>query len=278
MDNFEPRCCFDASTYTGTPDAAPTGEILPVPELIAELDSLYHSGREAQAGAFLERWRERAAQMRDWRGELSFLSELMGHYRRSGEREKALEAVKAGLGIIREHRLGETVSGATVMLNAATTMKCFGLAEDSLPYFRHVCRVYAARLDPSDYRFGGLYNNMALSCADAGEYKEAERYFRLAMGVIARCKNPENELAVTLCNLAELYDRQDPEDERIGECMEKAWEHLNAPGLPRDGYHAFTISKCAPSFDYFGYFVWAKVLKERAEKIYAGNGRGQGLL
>ena len=80
----------------------------------------------------------------------------------------------------------------------------------------------------------------------------------------------ENEIAVTLCNMAELYDRQDHEDMRIGQCMERAWEVLNTPGLPRDGYHAFNIAKCAPSFDYFGYFLWAKELKERAEKIYGG--------
>ena len=111
---------------------------------------------------------------------------------------------------------------------------------------------------------------MALSYEDLGDYAEAERCFRLALGVIPHSRNPENELAVTWCNLAELYDRQDPEDPRIGECMEKAWEHLNDPTLPHNGYHAFTASKCIPSFDYFGYFLYSKELKERVERIYAG--------
>lgn len=271
MDYFEPTCPFDTSAYTGTPDAAPTGERVDVPSVVKELDALYDSGRESEAGSFLEAWREKSAALGDWRGELSILSELMGHYRRSGEREKGLQAVDGGLAIIKSHGMGSTVSGATVMLNAATTMKCFGEAKASVPVFEHVCRVYAAKLSPEDYRFGGLYNNMALSYADIGEYDKAERHFRLAMEVIKRCEDPDNELAVTLCNMAEMYDRQDHEDARIGECMEKAWAHLNAPGLPRDGYHAFTISKCAPSFDYFGYFLYARELKERAARIYAGN-------
>lgn len=270
MDIFEPACCFDASAYTGTPDAAPTGETIDVPRIVQALDALYDTGREAQAGEFLESWRARAAEIGDWRGELSMLSELMGHYRRSGERDKGLKAIDDGLALIRAHHMGSTVSGATVMLNAATTMKCFGRAAESVPVFEHVCRVYAAHLSPEDYRFGGLYNNMALSYADVGDYDKAERHFKLAMAVIRRCENPDNELAVTLCNMAEMYDRIDHEDERIEQCMEAAWEHLNAPGLPRDGYHAFTISKCAPSFDYFGYFLYAKQLKERAAKIYAG--------
>ena len=166
--------------------------------------------------------------------------------------------------------MGGTVSGATVMLNAATTMKCFGRAAESLPIFRHISRVYADNLAPEDYRFAGLYNNMALSYADVGDYAGAERHFKLAMQAIARCPHPENELAVTLCNLAELYDKQDPEDPRCAECMERAWEYLNAEGLPRDGYHAFMASKCIASFDYFGFFLYAEELRARVKEIYEG--------
>lgn len=267
---MEPVCCFDAREYTGVPDTRPCPRALDVPQVIKELDALYENGRDSQAERFLEAQREKASLAGDWRGELSMLSELMGQYCRSKNKEKGLKSVEDGLRLIREHNLGQTLSGATVMLNAATTMKCFGQTEVSIPVFSHVCRVYAQNLDPMDYRFAGLYNNMALSCADAGRYEEAERYYQLAMKIMSKLPAGENEIAVTLCNLAELYDRQDHEDMRIGQCMERAWEVLNTPGLPRDGYHAFNIAKCAPSFDYFGYFLWAKELKERAEKIYAG--------
>ena len=267
---MEPVCCFDAREYTGVPDTRPCPRALDVPQVIKELDALYENGRDSQAERFLEAQREKASLAGDWRGEPSMLSELMGQYCRSKNKEKGLKSVEDGLRLIREHNLGQTLSGATVMLNAATTMKCFGQTEASIPVFSHVCRVYAQNLDPMDYRFAGLYNNMALSCADAGRYEEAERYYQLAMKIMSKLPAGENEIAVTLCNLAELYDRQDHEDIRIGQCMERAWEVLNTPGLPRDGYHAFNIAKCAPSFDYFGYFLWAKELKERAEKIYGG--------
>ena len=51
-------------------------------------------------------------------------------------------------------------------------------------------------------------------------------------------------------------------------CSFRAWENLNAEGLPRDGYHAFTVSKCIPSFDYFGFFLYAAQLRERVKEIY----------
>lgn len=271
MDHIENCCIFDSSQYTGSPDSAPCEKSIDVPGIIRALDELYARGREDEAQCFLEEKLSEARSTGDWRGELSMLSELLGQYRRSMNEGKALQSINDALALIRAHHMGETISGATVMLNAATTLKCFGHAQQSIPIFCHVSRVYSNSLDPSDYRFPGLYNNMALSYADTGDIAAAERFFKLALKLIAPIPNSGNDMAVTYCNMAEMYAKLDLEDEKIYQCMEKAWDCLNMPQLPRDGYHAFTISKCAPSFDYFGYFLYAKELKERAEMIYAGN-------
>lgn len=270
MDHNELCCIFDTTQYTGTPDAEPCPQAVDVPGLIGRFDALCNQGREEDARDLLEQALETAKQGGDWRAELSVTNELLGQYRRTQEADKGLAAVNHALDIIRAHGLGRTVSGATILLNAATTLKAFGHAAESIPIFTHVSRVYADNLDPSDYRFAGLYNNMALSYDDTGDMESAERFFMLALKTIGKTNHPENDSAVTWCNLAEMYGRRDMEDERIGECLEKAWECVNAPDLPQDGYHAFTISKCAPTFDYHGYFLYAKQLRERAEKIYAG--------
>lgn len=270
MDHIENCCIFDTSQYTGRPDSRPCEQNIDVPGIIARLDAFYAEGREGEAQRFLEAMLDEARKIGDWRGELSMLSELLGQYRRSMNEAKGLRCVEDAIALVREHSMSQTVSGATVMLNAATTMKCFGRAKDSLPIFSHVARVYASKLDPGDWRFAGLYNNMALSHADVGELEAAERCFRLSLNIMSACPNPGNDMAVTYCNMAEMFAKSDLEDERIYECMEKAWDCLSEPELPHDGYHAFTISKCAPTFDYFGYFLYSKELKERAEKIYAG--------
>ncbi len=270
-DYMENACCFDSSLWTKKPDASPTAQKLSVPDIISGLDALYEQGRENEAQLYLEDWRQRAVHCGDWRAELSIVSELLGQYRRSGDAAKGIAAVEAALKLIDEHGMADTVSGATVMLNAATTLKCFSQAKRSLGLFEHVSRVYSTKLDPMDYRFGGLYNNMALSLADMGDYDRAELYFKRAMTVIESCPKPENELAVTLCNMAEMYGRRDMEDERIEQCLDKAWALLNSPKVARDGYHAFTISKCASCFDYFGFFLYAMELKKRAENIYESN-------
>ncbi len=270
MDHNEFCCVFDTSQYTGTPDASPCEAALDVPLLIGEADGLCNQGREAEARDLLENALSKTRGRGDWRSELTVLSELLGQYRRTGEKDKGLRTVSEALELTRVHHMGRTVSGATVLLNAATTLKAFGHAEDSIPIFTHVARVYADNLDPGDYRFAGLYNNMALSYDDAGDLESAERFFNLALRTIAKTEHPENDSAVTWCNMAEMYAKRDMEDPRIDACLEKAWACLDAPDLPHDGYHAFTISKCAPTFDYFGYFLYAKTLRERTEQIYAG--------
>ena len=270
-DYMEPCCCFDATQYTGTPDTSHIENPLDIPEIIKGLDERNQSGREAEAAVYLENWLAEACKREDWRAELSIRNELLGQYRRSGEGERGIRTVNEVLTLLKVHSLGSTVSGATILLNAATTLKCFGRAAESVPIFLHVARVYADHLDPLDYRFAGLYNNMALSFEDMGDFPSAEKHFNLASGILEKCPDTENDRAVTFCNLAELYDAQDPEDPRINICMEKAWDMLNTPSLRKDGYHAFTASKCAPTFDRLGYFLYASELQKRADAIYQSN-------
>ena len=52
------------------------------------------------------------------------------------------------------------------------------------------------------------------------------------------------------------------------ELLDEAEALLNTPSVPRDGYYAFVCEKCAPSFEYYGYFLTAEDLKERSKKIY----------
>ena len=262
-----PRCCFDTSEYTGLPDTTPVLNPMDVPAALSEYDILNFSGRIDEAEVCLDALLNEAMCRGDWRAQLSFLSEMAGLCRNTGKRDKALSAIDEALELLKSHGLGRTVSGATVILNCATTMKHFGMAEDSIPLFKHVSRVFSDMLDPSDYRFAGLFNNMGLSYCDMGDYASAERCFRLAIGVLEKCGNADNDIAVSYCNLANLYDSVSHEDERINECAEKAWEHLNVPSLPFDSYHAYTISKCLSCFDRFGFFLYAAELRRRMEAI-----------
>ena len=263
----ELKCPFDNSTYTGIPDAGKTSLALNVPELIKQFDELYAKNDYSSAEMLISAALEQAVTAGDWRSQLSLVSEQLGLFRKTGEEEKANNAVNEAQRLIEEHSMGRTVSGATVLLNAATTMKCFGNAAGSLPLFEHVLTVYSENIDPYDYRFAGLYNNMALSYEDTGRFEKAETYFKMALGVLETLEDTDNDIAVTWCNLAELYYSQDCEDERVSECMENAGEKLLAPELKHDAYFAFTADKCLPLFDSFGFFYYASSLRKILEDL-----------
>lgn len=123
---------------------------------------------------------------------------------------------------------------------------------------------------------------MALSYADLGEYAQAGTYYEKAIGIMKKLPQGSMELAVTYVNLACMYDawghRSDLEGEqaappdwdgRIWDCLDKAMEYLDDPDAERDGYYAFTCSKCAGTFGYFGQFRRKKELESRAEEIYS---------
>ena len=58
-------------------------------------------------------------------------------------------------------------------------------------------------------------------------------------------------------------------EDKIGECLETAFNLLQSKNLPRNGYYAFVLDKCAPSFRYFGYNYIYNSMKKEVEEIYA---------
>ena len=90
MSFNEAACCFDASMYTGVPDAVPCAQSLDTKSIIAGLDKLLFSGDDAAAGEYLGRWCQRAQEAGDWRTELTLQSELMGFHRRTSDKKSPL--------------------------------------------------------------------------------------------------------------------------------------------------------------------------------------------
>ena len=56
---------------------------------------------------------------------------------------------------------------------------------------------------------GGLYNNMALTCASLGRYDEAAALYDRAMAQMAQAEHGALEQAITCLNRAELVERRD---------------------------------------------------------------------
>ncbi len=257
FDYKEPRCPLS--------DPNDTQERIPVRRVIERVDACFAQNDLDGAGGLLRHWLEEAEALGDRSGELSMLSELTGYYRKTLDRGRALDVIERALALVDALGQGTTVSGATVMLNCATTLKTFGQAERALSLYERVEAVYRSTLDPNDARFAALYNNRALSLSDVGRLDEAEASYLRALEAL---KHLGLDAAITYVNLAELYDAQG-KAELVEECLFFALDLLLSENIPQDGYCAFVLEKCAPAFRGFGYTEVADELSRISEEIYA---------
>ncbi len=268
FDYAEPACplCDGKDFYYPDKDA-PLGQI-PVDRVMEKVDSCFNKNDYKQAGRLLTYWRDEAIALRDKRGELAVENELVGYYRKQGERDNALKSVKRALELCEELGQGELASGGTILLNCATAYKAFGMSGEAMPLYERAEQLYKRLLSPNDARYGGLYNNMALALADLGEFERAENAYNNAIAVMQAVPRGEAECAITYINLAHMYESCG-KTELIKPCMDRAYKLLGSDNLPHDGYYAFVLEKCAPSFGYFGDGEICERLKREAEEIYA---------
>ncbi len=268
FDYAEPACLLcDGEDFYYPKKDSPSGRI-PVGRIIDKIDGLFNKNDYAEAGRLLVYWRGEAIELKDKSGELAMESELIGYYRKQGDRENGLASVRRALALTDELEQGEMASGATVFINCATAYKAFGMSNDALPLYERAEQVYKKTLKENDDRFGGLYNNMALALADLKRFDEAERAYLSALSVMEKAERGEAEQAITYINLAHMYETMGRTG-RIAECMDKAYQLLCSKALPHDGYYAFVLEKCAPSFGYFGNAKAYEQFKREAEEIYA---------
>lgn len=264
-DYEEPACllAMDAERAAVQP--------IPLARVMARLDE--HLSRDDYSGAerHIAYWLGEAQHGGDKRGVYTLYNEQMGLYRKTGRKEPAFAAMDKALALMDELDFAQSAAGGTALVNAATVCTAFGETERALDLFARAQQVYERELDRADSRLGGLYNNMALAYAALARYNEAFAFYTKALAVMEQVENGESEQAITHLNLANaVEDAIGMEDgiERIEDHVNRAMALLDTPALPRDGNYAFVCEKCAPTFDYYGQFMYAADLRQRAQDIY----------
>ncbi len=267
-DYAEPRCLLCDEPYGAEPAVKP----VPQQRIVEKMDE-YMSRRDyAGAERHLLYWLEEARLGGDLRGELTIRNELVGHYRKTGNRDKAMENADAALKLLAKLDFEGTLSSATTYVNIATACNAFGENEKALELFQKARKIYEST-DRTDPRLlGGLYNNLALTCVALSDYDEGYDLYDLAMEQMGKVPGGALEQAITCLNIANAVEDEKGLEEGEGhiyDLLDRAAELLDSKDIPRDGYYAFVCEKCAPGFSYYGYFQEAKELTRRAEEIYA---------
>lgn len=198
-------------------------------------------------------------------------NELVGHYRKTGEKEKAHASAREALRLIRELDYGDSLSAGTAYVNIATAYYAFGEYRESMDLFGRARRIYEASPAADPALLGGLYNNMGLACAALQKYDEAAALYALAMAKMETVPGGKLEQAMTCLNLADAVTARDGMEKAEREAyalLDRAERLMEDEEAPRNGYYAYVCEHCAPTFAYYGYFLTAEALKKRAEDIY----------
>ena len=270
-DYLEPACPLCEEPYGVTPAAKP----VPQQRIIEKMDE-YMSRRDyAGAERHLVYWLEEAQLGKDLRGELMLRNELVGHYRKTGDKDKALAHGDRALELLKVLDFEKTLSAGTTFVNVATANSAFGGYARAAELFEKAREVYEEEsggyLENRPELLGGLYNNMALNYAAMKDFTKAHGLYDKAMAVMEKVPNGVLEQAITCLNRANAIEDEKGLEEgepEINALLDEAEQLLDTPSVPRNGYYAFVCEKCAPTFSYYGYFLTAEDLKRRAEEIY----------
>ena len=273
-----------------------TDMIRPVPQrrIIDKMDE-YMSRRDYNgAERHLLYWLEEAKLGGDLQGQLMLRNELVGHYRKTGQKEPAMESAARALELLRELDMESTITAGTTYVNIATACGAFGDHERAIRLFEKARAAYESSSQTETQLLGGLYNNMALTCTELGRCEEALALYEKAADLMGRVPDGELEQAITYLNMANTVEVQlglEAGEQQINALVERAEELLEAKGeellgkgeaaltdgtdlramkqeeRARLGYYAFVCEKCAPTFAYYGYFMTAESLTERSEEL-----------
>ncbi|MBQ9300313.1 MAG: tetratricopeptide repeat protein [Clostridia bacterium] len=243
-----------------------------VHRFIDQMDRCFNRNDMKAARDCLASWEKEARQLGDDRGLLTVLNEAVGYYRRTQRKGKAMAAMRECVALVEKLGLSDSLSGATVYINAATTLAFFQQPEEGLALYDRADACYRALGQTASYEYAALLNNSAAALNALKRYDEAEARWRQAVDILKKEGGHDGELAISLVMLAHLtFDRDDTAYEQVESLLDQAWEYLNSPNQPRDGNYAYVLRKCAPSFAYFQRPEAAQALREVAKEIYEGS-------
>ncbi len=171
-------------------------------QILQQLDELFARHQIEEVENFLLGKIERAKELGDTSSLITLLNELIGHYREMGEGEKSMICCREVLELMEAAGLKGTVAYATTLLNVANACRAAGLLRESMIYYQEVRSIYERSLQPTDFRYASLYNNMSLLFQEMGDFESACDCLERALSIASLYEEARIEVAVTYTNLA----------------------------------------------------------------------------
>lgn len=133
---------------------------------------------------------------------VTLINEIIGFYRDTTQKEKALHYCEQLQQILKEMQLEGRIDYATSLLNVANAYRQFGLFEESLDLYRIVETTYDGQVSKNDFMFASLYNNWSLLYQEMGDFEAARDLLKKALVIADSYDEAVIPQATTRTNLA----------------------------------------------------------------------------
>ncbi len=167
-----------------------------------KLREFFSAGQTAEAEDFLIEMMKQAQQISDYNSLIMLLNEMIGLCRESGQSEKSLAYGAQVLQLMQQLGMQDSEAYATTLLNVATACRAAGKHMEAYQFYMEVFPLYEKWLEPGDWHFASLYNNMSLLFQETEEYERAAECQGKALAVLDAIEGRRFEGAVTHANLA----------------------------------------------------------------------------
>lgn len=212
-----------------------------VDQFYETLDSYFARQEIDKVDPFLVSSLQQAKEEEDYAAYISICNEMIGFYRSISAFEKAYVAAEDVLLLMEELQLDHSEHFATTLLNTATAYRAAGDYAQALRYYRQALQIYDGLLQPDDYRYAGLYNNMSILLEKMEENEEAISYAEKALAIIEKLEGGEMETATTLTNLALIYFKVSKPD-KAKELLEQALALFENSGENTDAHYSGALA------------------------------------
>lgn len=133
---------------------------------------------------------------------VTLLNEMIGFYRDTTQKEKALQRCEQLQSALKEMKLEGRIDYATSLLNVANAYRAFGLFEESLHLYHIVEDTFAGQVAPADFMYASLYNNWSLLYQEMEDYEAARDMLEKALTIVECYEDAVIPQATTKTNLA----------------------------------------------------------------------------
>ena len=121
-----------------------------IEHVLEQLDSLFASHRIGDVENFLTEKMEEAANEGDRSAVITLMNEIIGHFRETGEFDKAVEYCGQVLSLMQKMGLDGTISYATTLINVANAYRAAGLLRESMAAYQGAKAIYEGNIAYND--------------------------------------------------------------------------------------------------------------------------------